>query len=291
MRPDGAARDSSRCGAQFGNQMATACSPGEILDADDRPRWRGEWTFVLREMVIKDFKIRYRNMSLGIFWSLLNPLVTMGVLWFVFTRVLPNNTTPNFAAFVLCGIVPFNFFTLAWSTATSSLVDNANLIKRVPVPREIVTVASVLSIGVHLMIQVGLLLAAVLLSGKPPNRYWLLLPVVWGLEIAFVCGLGLIFAALNVYVRDTRYLVESANTVLFWLVPIFYPFSVIPAAYREIYQLNPVAALVLACRNILLEAVPPPASLMYKLAGSSLFMLVAGLVVFRLLRRRFYDYL
>jgi lipopolysaccharide transport system permease protein len=215
----------------------------------------------------------------------------MGVLWFVFTRVFTNNTTPHFAAFVLCGIVPFNFFTLAWLTASSSLVENANLIKRVAVPREIVPLASVLSVGVHLLIQVGLLLAAVLISGILPNRYWLFLPVVWGLEIVFVSGLGLVFAALNVYVRDTRYFVESANAVLFWIVPIFYPFSIIPAQYREIYQLNPVAALVLACRNILLEAAPPPASLMYKLAGSSIFMLAAGIVVFRLLRRRFYDYL
>jgi ABC-type polysaccharide/polyol phosphate export permease len=269
--------------------MAGTDSSRELLD-NDSPRWRGEWAFVLRELVIKDFKIRYRNMSLGVFWSLLNPLVTMGVLWFVFTRIFPSNT-PNFAAFVLCGIVPFNFFTLAWLTASSSLVENANLIKRVAVPREVVPVASVLSVGVHLLIQVGLLLTAVLMSGKMPNRYWSFLPLVWGFEIVFVCGLGLIFAALNVYVRDIRYFVESANTILFWIVPIFYPFSVIPAQYREIYQFNPVAALVLACRHILLEAVPPPASLMYKLAGSSIFVFAAGVVVFRLLRRRFYDYL
>lgn len=271
--------------------MATVHPPEEIQETDGSPRWRGEWSFVLRELIVKDFKVRYRNMSLGVFWSLLNPLVTMGVLWFIFTRVLPNNTIPNFPAFVLCGIVPFNFFTLAWSTATSSLVDNANLIKRVAVPREVVPVASVLSIGVHLLIQIALLLTAVLLSGKMPNRYWALLPLVWGLEIVFACGLGLIFAALNVYVRDIRYFVESANTILFWIVPIFYPFSVIPPQYREVYQLNPVAALVLACRNILLEASAPPPSLMYKLAGSSILMFVAGLAVFRMLRRRFYDYL
>jgi ABC-type polysaccharide/polyol phosphate export permease len=97
------------------------------------------------------------------------------------------------------------------------------------------------------------------------------------------------FAAINVYVRDIRYVVESVNTVLFWLVPIFYQFSAIPKQYKEIYQLNPVAALVLACRNILLDMEPPPTSLMLKLAGSSIFMFFVGLTVFRMLRRRFYD--
>lgn len=254
-------------------------------------RWQGDYGFLFRELVVKDFKIRYRNMSLGVFWSLLNPLVIMGVLWFVFTKIFPNNTIPNFAVFVLCGLVPYNFFTLAWITGTGSLVDNAHLIKRVPVPREIVPVSSVCSNCIHLVIQIGLLLSAVLLAGKGVNRYWAWLPFVWTCEVIFVCGLSLICSVLNVYIRDMKYVVESANTVLFWLVPIFYPFSIIPERFREVYQFNPVAALVLACRNILLEGVPPPTPLLLKLSGSAVAMFILGMAVFKLLRRRIYDHL
>jgi lipopolysaccharide transport system permease protein len=193
--------------------------------------------------------------------------------------------------FVLCGLVPFNFFSLAWSTGTSSVADNAMIMKRVAVPRELIPVATVLGNCVHMIIQIALLLTFALAFGKGVNRYWLWLPFVWSMEVVFVCGLSMITSAVNVYIRDTRYVVESLNTVLFWLVPIFYDFSKIPPRYANLYAYNPIAALVMALRDILLHASAPPFSLLWKLCFGSFFILGVGVLAFRRMKTDFYDYL
>ena len=256
----------------------------------NNPSWNGDFFFVLSSLVLKDFKIRYRNMSLGMFWSVLNPLVMMSVLTFVFTR-LQNNPIPNFPVYVMCGLVPYNFFTIAWISGTTSLVDNAGLIKRVQVPREVVPIAAVLSNCLHLLIQICLLIVLVFAFGYHINIHWLWLPYVWTMEVIFVCGLSMITSALNVYVRDLRYLVESTNMVLFWMVPIFYSITNPPPIYSLVAHINPLYALILTMRWILIDGQAPRFQTEALLSLVALATFGIGWAMFQKLKRRFYDHL
>jgi ABC-type polysaccharide/polyol phosphate export permease len=247
--------------------------------------------YILFNLILKDFKIRYRNMSLGIFWSLLNPLIMVLVLTYVFTKIFRSSVIHSYPLFVLIGLVPFNFFSLAWATGTNSVLDNATLVKKVRFHREVIPLSVVLGNVIHFLIQMVLLMLLVAFFGHGFNRQWFWLPVVLGLEIVFVCGMALAFSALDVYYRDIRYVVESANLVLFWLVPIFYSFDDVPRDYRLLYELNPVAAVVLACRLIFLSGTSPPESLLAKLTLVSLGALAGGWLLFGRMKKRFADYL
>jgi len=134
-----------------------------------------------------------------------------------------------------------------------------------------------------------LLVAVSLVIG--PSWSWTWLPVVLVLQLVFVAGLTLATSALEVYLRDMRYVVESTNLVLFWMVPIFYGFETIPKRYAWLYELNPVAAVIMLLRTILLDGEPPNLTTLIKFAAVSIGTLAAGTIIFRRLQRDFADYL
>jgi len=247
--------------------------------------------YALEQLILRDFKIRYRNMSLGVLWSLLNPLVLVAVYSFVFTKIFPNPGIRYFSLYALIGVICFNYFSLALTTATYSITSNAGLVKRVKVPREAIPISSVLANAIHFLLQFSLVLTFTVWLGIPVGLSWLWLPAVVALLILCVAGVALLTSAMDVYFRDTRYIVESAVMVLFWLTPVFYSEKLVPAAYRTWYMLNPVADAAVAMRQIVIEQRTPDASPLLYAAAGACFVLVSGTVVFEKMKSRFADHL
>ena len=281
-----AGRDSARMTVPPMSENSAPTRPFPPRHALLRPE-NDPW-FILGNLIAKDFKVRYRNMSLGVFWSLLNPLIMMSLLTFVFTAVFAGSRE-WYPLFVLIGLLPFNFFALAWITGTTSIVGNASLIKQVPFQRELVPVSVVLANSLHYGLQLILLLAGIgYFVGV--SAQWLWLPLVVVFQLAFVCGLALIAAALDVYFRDMEYVVKALTMVLFWMVPIFYGFDQISPRYAWMYEVNPIAAVVLIMRRILLYDTDP-GSAFPKLALVSLMTLWLGHRVFVRMQRDCADHL
>ena len=158
-------------------------------------------------------------------------------------------------------------------------------------PREAVPVASVLAAGLHLLIQIGLLLSIAIFNGHGVNIYWLWLPVLWAIALVFVIGLVLACSALDVFIRDMRYLVDSLIGLLFWFMPIFYSSNIIVERHRPWWELNPFTVLILSQRSVLMNASNPDMRLVVKMSIVAVVTLVIGWIIFRRLEPKFYDHL
>lgn len=230
-------------------------------------------------------------MSLGVLWSLVNPLIMVGVYSFAVGVVFRNRSVPHFPLFVLCGIICYNYFTLAWTQGTYSLTANASLLKRVSVAREVIPIASVLANGIHFIMQLGLVLIFTLGAGLPVTLAWFWLPVPILILVASVCGLALLFSTLDVYLRDTRYVVESVGLVLLWLSPVFYSESAVPEKFRTLFLFNPISAAMVCFRQIVIGLRVPDIEPVRNGLTSAAVLLFVGFLVFNGFKKNFGDHL
>jgi ABC-type polysaccharide/polyol phosphate export permease len=247
----------------------------------------------LANLVLKDFRARYRNMSLGVLWSLLNPLVMMGILTLVFTVVYPNRAVPHFPVFLLIGLLAFNFFSLTLSSMVSCIRENEALVKKLPFPRVLLPVSILISFAIHALVQVSLLFVAILVLRVPLSVHVLWYPLTWIVIMAFTLGVGLLSSTLCVFFLDMKYLVQSGLTAFFWLTPVFYSLTTVhqtlPRWIFGAYLLNPLAGCIDAGRNAILWRKAPDAVAFGFAAGVSFTVLAAGWLVFRRYEYRLSD--
>ena len=211
---------------------------------------------LLRELVGRDMKLRYKRSVLGIAWTLLNPLMQLLVFLFVFNLVLPLNI-PHYSSFLFAGILVWNWFQGSLNQSTGAIVDNRELLRRPGFFSPILPIVTVMSHLIHFLLAVPILLLVLLLEGSRLTSAILALPGVMALQFLLTLGLAYLVATFHVTFRDTQYLLGILLNLFFYLTPIFYDVSSIPASYQALYRLNPMTHLVEAYRAILIHGVLP----------------------------------
>ena len=230
---------------------------------------------LLRELVGRDMKLRYKRSVLGIAWTLLNPLMQLLVFLFVFNLVLPLNI-PHYSSFLFAGILVWNWFQGSLNQSTGTIVDNRELLRRPGFFSAILPIVTVTSHLIHFLLGVPILLMFLLLEGSRLTSAILALPGVMALQFILTLGLAYLVATFHVTFRDTQYLLGVLLNLLFYLTPIFYDASSIPAPYRPLYRLNPMLHLVEAYRAILLHGVLPDHLMPLLILGLCATCLLAG---------------
>jgi ABC-2 type transport system permease protein len=237
----------------------------------------------------KDLKLKYKGTALGFLWSFLNPLLMMIVYAAVFS-VIARFQVKNYPVFLLAGMLPWNAFIISIVTASTAIVGNANLIRRVDFPREFLPLASVLSSLVNLALSLVILLAFALAFRQPLGLPLLALPLVVLLQLMLSAGLALIVASLMVYFRDVENLITLATTVLFFGTPIIYRLQDMhDHNVRFILGLSPLSWMIGAYQGIWHENSWPDPLHMLLLLAVSVASLVAGWIVFRRLEGNFAE--
>lgn len=247
---------------------------------------------VLSTLVEKDFKSRYKAKALGRLWSVADPLFMMVIYTIVFGAIL-QVAEKHFAIFLLLGITPFRLFSNSVNGASTAILDNVPLVKRVRFPRILLPLAVVLSHVRHFFIELVLLLLLFLYF---PDAFHfsiqlLWLPALFALEIVFTIGLSLVVAALNVRYRDTQYILNSTLLILTWLSPLFYPFTAVPEGLAKVLVWNPMVAVVEGYRSVLLHGARPSGHFLACGTFTALAVFAIGLAIYRHYENVFADYL
>jgi len=246
------------------------------------------YTELVKSMTIKEFKLRYRNSLLGFVWSLLNPLAMMVIMTLVFSTLLRGGID-NFPVFLLPVLLVWRFFSIGTSMALWSIIGNAPLVTKVYFPRWLLVLSSNLANLVGSTLEFVALLPLLLALGMRVSWVLILLPVVLAIEFVLIAGASLPLAALNVYYRDINQIWEIALQAGFFLCPIIYSASLIPARYALFYSLNPMTRIIESIRKIFYHDTPPAAyDLLIPLLGG-LILLTFGYVIFLKLEPRFAE--
>jgi lipopolysaccharide transport system permease protein len=243
---------------------------------------------LIAKIALNELKLRYKNSILGLFWSLLEPLLIFIVLYFVFSYLMKLNVE-HYQLFLFLGIICWDLLEKGTTMGLYSITSKPSLVKKVYFPREVLVVGMCFTALLMIFFEFVVFLAFMLFLGVIPPPTSLIFPFILLGEFLIVIGLSLFLSALNVYYRDVQYIWAVLLRALFFLTPVIYPVSIYPPQYVGLFLLNPMARVVEASRKVLIyDALPniPDIAIIY---ASAIVALSVGYLVFTKLEPRFAE--
>ena len=240
------------------------------------------WKFkgILFNFAVSDLKIRYKNSVLGIIWSLVEPLLMLGVLFFVFSTMFKFEIE-NFPIYLLLGIICYNFFKNGTTFALNSLTNRSSLMTQIYFPRAIPGLSSGVTAAIMLLLELVVLgIFMVVLQYTPPITI-LALPLILALEFLLVLGLALPLSVLNVKFKDTEFIWMVVVHAGFFLTPIFYQFDMLPDYVQSVLQFSPVVQVVTMAHHVVLYGILPSVNSVLYAVGSTSVIVIIGYLIFR----------
>ena len=241
---------------------------------------------LIKELVIRDIKVKYKKSVLGILWSILNPLLMMIVLSIVFSEIF-KSSTKNFPLYLITGQVIFNFFSEATNMSMMSILGNSGLIKKVYLPKYIFPLSKTLFGLVNLIFSLIAVFIVILFTKQRIGISSFFIPLLFIYITAFSLGIGFILSSTAVFFRDILHLYSILLIVWNYLTPVFYPLEIVPDKYRSFISLNPMTYYVDYFRKILLYNEIPDFNLNLICFLVSIISLVIGLLIFRKNQNKF----
>lgn len=249
-----------------------------------------KYRFLIKQLVSRDFKAKYKRSILGVFWSFLNPLLTMIVQYIVFSNLFRFDI-PHYPVYLLSGIIVFNYFSEACGMALTSIIGNASLITKVYVPKYIYPLTRILSSLVNLLISMIPLIIVTIFSGLYPRAVYLLIPFMLVCLTMFCLGLGMLLSAAMVFFRDIQFLWGVLTMIWMYLTPIFYPESILPNEVAWILKFNPLYYFISFLRSCVIEGVSPEPIIYVQCFLIALGVLAIGAFTFKKSQDKFVLYL
>lgn len=256
-------------------------------------RLQNSWQYrdLLKQLVMRDIKLKYRRSFLGYLWSVLNPLLIMIVMTIVFSTMFSRNIE-NFPVYLFCGQMMFNFMNTSTHQAIFSITGNASLLKKTYVPKYIFTVSKITSGLVDFFFSLGALLIVMLATHAKFTPYLLLIPFVALQLYVFCIGLGMFLAQANVFFRDIQYIYNAVTTAWMYLTPIFYPTESLPENVMwMVKHLNPMYFYVGQFRDLVYYGRMPGHIIIFAGCTTAILMLIIGIKSFVKTQNNFILYI